>query len=54
MSLAGLCLPCAPHSQRCAAVAERNGSISLLAGSSAVVIAGTLMLGWLFGERATV
>src|SRR5262245_49760643 len=31
-----------------------DGSIALLAASSAVVIVGTLMLGWLFWERATV
>lgn len=30
-----------------------NGSIALLAAGSAVVIVGTLMLGWVFWERAT-
>jgi hypothetical protein len=30
----------------------QNGSIVLLAISSAVIIVGTLLLGWLFWERA--
>ena len=31
-----------------------NGSIAVLAASSAVVILGTLLLGWLFWDRAAV
>ena len=31
-----------------------NGSIAVLAASSAVVIVGTLLLGWLFWDRAAV
>ena len=34
-------------------VQMQNGSVVILAVSSALMIAGTLLLGWLFWERAT-
>jgi heme/copper-type cytochrome/quinol oxidase subunit 4 len=34
-------------------VQMQNGSVAILAISSALMIAGTLLLGWLFWERAT-